>query len=75
MGFGLGIFSGLVLASTSVADIPEPIVLLGWAGLSIGVIVAFIFGVRNSRRCNCSIWSSFGDGLRTLWSFVWAFMP
>lgn len=74
-GFALGIVGGLILAASYIADLPTEVLAAGWLAFVVGVAMAFVFGLRDARREGRSVWSSLGEGLRTLWSFLCAFMP
>ena len=75
IGFAVTIVGGLVLAATYVAEIPASAVAVGGVLFTLGLVVAFVVGYRESRRQGRSLFAAFGRGLRTLWSWLWAFMP
>jgi hypothetical protein len=75
MGFALGIVGGLILGVSYVADLASSVLAVGWVLFLGGLVIAFVFGVRDARRENRSLVGSLRGGLRSLWSFFWAFMP
>ena len=75
IGFAVTIGGGLLLAATYVAEIPAADVAIGGVLFSLGLVVAFVVGYRESRRQGRSLFAALGRGLRTLWSWMWAFMP
>lgn len=65
----------LILASTFVATVPTIVVGAGWLLFVVGLVLAFVFAYRESRRQNASFLAAMSRGLRTLWGWLWAFMP
>ena len=75
VALAITIVGGLILAATYVAMVPDLVLGVGWLLFLGGLFLAFVLGYRDSRHQNRSLLGALGGGLRTLWRWLWAFMP
>lgn len=72
---GAAIVGGLILAATFVAKVPTTVLGIGSLLFLLGLLLAFVLGYQASRRESSSFGQAIGGGFRTLWRWLWAFMP
>ena len=69
------IVGGLIVAAASVTALPLVVISFGCLLFLLGLVIAFVLGYRDSRRRSIPFVNALGQGLRTLWRWLWAFMP
>lgn len=66
---------GVLVAINMVSALPGPVAIGGAVAFVVGLLLAVILGIREARLNGGSLGRAMASGMRTAWSWLWAFFP